>query len=379
MTTVAPLDGITVVECASYISGPYAGLILAQFGARVVKVEAPGSGDSFRRWGGTAKKRRVRPQFASLNYGKESVTLDLRAPEDQARLFDLVASADAFIENFRPGTLDAFGVGETVLRALNPALVYVTITGFGQSGPSADRPAYDAIVQALSGLWSQLTPESDRRPVGPPFSDMVSGLHGAVAVLAGLAGRSVGGIDRPQRFDVSMLGASLGLLGATIANHVESGEVEGLHARGQRSHSMAFVARDGLPLVVHLSSPEKFWIRLTEVLDVPSLRDDVRFASYPARLENFDELLRSLQEVFRTGPRHLWLERLMTADVPAAPLATIDQVIHDPHVVDAGMLMTVEGPTGEQFTVPRGAIRFEGDDRSYRRSVPAVGGGPGPA
>jgi formyl-CoA transferase len=378
MTTVAPLAGITVVECASYISGPYAGLILAQFGARVVKIEAPGSGDAFRRWGGTAKNRRVRPQFASLNYGKESVTLDLRAPQEHARLFEIVASADAFIENFRPGTLDAFGVGESVLRALNPGLVFVSITGFGQTGPSAGRPAYDAIVQALSGLWSQLTPDDDRRPVGPPFSDMFSGLHGAVAVLAGLVGRGLGDV-RPQRFDVSMLGATLGLLGATLANHVESGEIEGLHARGQRSHSMAFVAGDGLPLVVHLSSPEKFWVRLTDVLGASSLRDDLRFASYPARLQHFDALLRALQEAFGTAPRAEWLERLAAADVPTAPLATIDQVIDDPHIVESGMLTTVEGPAGELFTVPKGAIRFEGDDRSYRRNVPGVGDGPGTA
>lgn len=371
MTTVAPLSGVTVVECASYISGPYAGLVLAQLGARVIKVEAPGSGDSFRRWGGTAEKRRVRPQFASLNFGKESVTLDLKQAEDQARLLDLVADADALLENFRPGTLDGYGIGEAVLRVRNPALIYVTVTGFGPVGPYADRPAYDAIVQALSGLWSQLTPMEDPRPVGPPFSDMLSGLHAAVAVLAGLAGRGLGD-GRPSRFDVSMLGASLGLLGATIANHVETGEIEAPRARGQRSHSMAFRAGDGLPLVVHLSSPEKFWVRLTDVLGAAELREDERFASYPARLANFDALLAALQAGFDRRGRAEWLQLLGEADVPAAPLATIDQVVGDPHIAATGMLMTVEGPTGEPFTVPRGAVRFEGDDAAHHRRVPGV-------
>jgi len=370
-TTVAPLSGVTVVECASYISGPYAGLVLAQLGARVIKVEAPGSGDSFRRWGGTAEKQRVRPQFASLNFGKDSVTLDLKDAEDQARLLDLAADADAFIENFRPGTLDGYGIGEAVLRERNPGLVHVSVTGFGPVGPYSGRPAYDAIVQALSGLWSQLTPLDDARPVGPPFSDMLSGLHGAVAVLAGLAGRGMGS-GRPVRFDVSMLGASLGLLGATIANHVETGEIEAPRARGQRSHSMAFVAGDGLPLVVHLSSPEKFWVRLTDVLGVPALREDARFASYPARLAHFEVLLDELQAAFARGDRADWLRLLAAADVPAAPLSTVDQVVHDEHIVATGMLMTVEGPTGEPFTVPRGAVRFDGDDRAHHRRVPGV-------
>jgi len=370
-TTVAPLSGVTVVECASYISGPYAGLVLAQLGARVIKVEAPGSGDSFRRWGGTAEKQRVRPQFASLNFGKDSVTLDLKDAEDQARLLDLVADADAFIENFRPGTLDGYGIGEAVLRERNSGLVHVSVTGFGPVGPYSGRPAYDAIVQALSGLWSQLTPLDDARPVGPPFSDMLSGLHGAVAVLAGLAGRGMGS-GRPVRYDVSMLGASLGLLGATIANHAETGEVEAPRARGQRSHSMAFVAGDGLPLVVHLSSPEKFWVRLTDVLAVPELRADERFASYPARLANFEALLGELQTAFAVRDRATWLRLLAAADVPTAPLSTVDQVVRDEHIVTTGMLMTVEGPTGEPFTVPRGAVRFEGDDQAHHRRVPGV-------
>jgi formyl-CoA transferase len=370
-TDVAPLSGITVVECASYISGPYAGLVLAQLGARIIKVEAPGSGDSFRRWGGTAEKRRVRPQFASLNFGKESVTLDLKDADDQARLLDLVADADAVIENFRPGILDGFGIGEAVLRARNPDLVYVALTGFGPDGPYAGRPAYDAIVQAHSGLWSQLTTLDDARPVGPPFSDMVSGLHGAIAVLAGLTGRG-SGAGGPRRFDVSMLGASLGLLGATIANHGETGEVELPHARGQRSHSMAFTAGDGLPLVVHLSSPEKFWVRMTDVLGVPRLRDDERFATYPARLANFDALLAELQAAFSLRGRSDWLRLLAAADVPTAPLATVDQVADDEHIDATGMLITVHGPVGERFTVPRGAIRFAGDEQAHHRSVPGV-------
>lgn len=368
---VAPLSGVTVIECASYISGPYAGLVLAQLGAKVIKIEAPGSGDSFRRWGGTAEKRRVRPQFASLNFGKESVTLDLRIAEDQARLLEMVAHAHAFIENFRPGTLEGFGIGESVLRARNPDLVYVALTGFGPSGPYAGRPAYDAIVQALSGLWSQLTALEVATPIGPPFSDMVSGLHGAVAVLAGLTGRSLGA-DRPRRFDVSMLAASLGLLGASIANHGETGEVELPHARGQRSHSMAFIAADGLSLVVHLSSPEKFWIRMTDVLDVSALQSDERFATYPARLANFEALLVELQAAFSLRGRADWLRLLAAADVPTAPLSTVDQVAEDEHINAAGMLITVEGPVGEQFTVPRGAVRFSGDDSAHHRTVPGV-------
>jgi formyl-CoA transferase len=368
-----PLAGTTVIENASYISGPYAGLLLAQLGADVVKVEAPGSGDPFRRWGGAASGVKVRPQFAALNHGKRSVALDLRTPEGQAGYLDLAASADALVENFRPGTLDRLGVGEAAVRDRNPDIVYCTVTGFGPTGPYRDRPAYDAIVQALSGLWGLLSPVSAPRATGPAMSDTLSGLNTALAVVAGLAG-TARRADAARRFDVSMLAASLNLVGLSVANYADSGEVEGPFSRGRRSHSIALRCGDGLPLAVHLSSPEKFWIRLTDVVGRPELRDDERFSSYPARLAHFDELVAELETALSGHGRDHWLKLLHEADVPAAPIYAVDEVVRDPHVLEAGLLRQAGGPAGERFLVPRGAIAYSGDLDACSMEVPALGG-----
>lgn len=315
--SVGPLAGITVVECASFISGPYAGLLLAQLGARVIKVEAPDSGDPFRRSGGAGGRRRTRPQFAALNYGKESVAIDLRSAPGRERYLDLVAEADALVENFRPGVLDRFGVGEQAVRRRKPVIVYCSLTGFGSSGPYAQRPAYDAIVQALSGLWGLLSPLSDPRAVGPAMSDTIAGLNGALAVVAGLAG-----VQRwpeaPTRFEVSMLASSLSFLGTTLANFGQTGEVESPHSRARRSQSYAWRAADGAPFAVHLSSPDKFWVRFTDVIGRHDLRADERFGSYAARLDNYHLLVSELAPLFMSEPRAHWLQRLTQADVPAA-------------------------------------------------------------
>ncbi|MCW2636817.1 MAG: CoA transferase [Blastococcus sp.] len=368
-----PLAGVTVIENASYISGPYAGLLLAQLGADVVKVEAPGSGDPFRRWGGAASGVRVRPQFAALNHGKRSVALDLRTPEGQAGYLDLAVHADALVENFRPGTLDRLGVGEAAVRDRNPEIVYCTVTGFGPTGPYKDRPAYDAIVQALSGLWGLLSPVSAPQATGPAISDTLSGLNTALAVVAGLAG-TARHADAPRRFDVSMLAASLNLVGLSVANYAETGEVEGPFSRGRRSHSIALRCGDGRPLAVHLSSPEKFWVRLTDVVGRPDLRDDARFGTYPSRLAHFDELLGELETALADHDRNHWLKLLHDADVPAAPIYAVDEVVEDPHVLEAGLLRQVAGPAGERFLVPRGAIAYAGDLDACSMEVAALGG-----
>jgi crotonobetainyl-CoA:carnitine CoA-transferase CaiB-like acyl-CoA transferase len=366
-----PLDGVRVVECASYISGPFAGLLLAQLGADVVKVEAPDTGDPFRRWGGASGRRRTRPQFASLNYGKRSVALDLRDPQGQEAYLRLAEGADALLENFRPGTLDRLGVGEDVVRRRNPGIVYCTVTGFGPTGPYARRPAYDAIVQGLSGLWSLLSPIERPRAVGPAISDTLGGLNAALAVAAGLAG-AARSAETPRRFDVSMLVSSLNLLGTSLANYAESGEVDTPYSRGRRSHSMAFRAGDGLPLAVHLSSPDKFWVRLTDVVGRADLREDERFAAYTARLEHFEDLTAELGIAFATQPRSTWLKLLHDADVPAGPLYTLDEVVADPHIREVG-LQHVTGPSGETFLVPRCAITFPGSDVACGKQVPALG------
>jgi formyl-CoA transferase len=226
------LPGVTVVEYASCISGPSAGLLLAQLGADVVKVEAPGSGAPFRRWGGTSPGQRTRPQFPSLNYGKRTVAIDLREPDGRVAYLQPVSGADALIENCRPGTLDGLGVGEAAVWEWNRDTVYCTVTGVGSTGPYAKRPAYGAIVQAVSRLCSLLSPVSDRQALGPPLSDAVAALNTALAVIAGLAGGARGRGEASRRCDVSMLAPSLDLVGLSVANYADSGEVAGVAFRG---------------------------------------------------------------------------------------------------------------------------------------------------
>jgi formyl-CoA transferase len=259
------------------------------------------------------------------------------------------------------------------VRDRNPEIVYCTVTGFGPTGPYKDRPAYDAIVQALSGLWGLLSPVSAPQATGPAISDTLSGLNTALAVVAGLAG-TARHADAPRRFDVSMLAASLNLVGLSVANYAETGEVEGPFSRGRRSHSIALRCGDGRPLAVHLSSPEKFWVRLTDVVGRPDLRDDARFGTYPSRLAHFDELLGELETALADHDRNHWLKLLHDADVPAAPIYAVDEVVEDPHVLEAGLLRQVAGPAGERFLVPRGAIAYAGDLDACSMEVAALGG-----
>ncbi|TMG40468.1 MAG: CoA transferase [Chloroflexi bacterium] len=303
-----PLDDVRVLEVASFISGPYAAMLLADLGAEVIKVEPPGTGDPFRGWG--ERQGGERPQFAAYNRGKKSVTLDLRN----------------------------VGIGDATLREANPRLVYCAMTGVGSSGPASHRPIYDAIGQALSGLWSVLTDLDDPEPIGPPMSDQLTGLYAAYGILAALAAR--GRTGKGQRIEVSMLSASMAFLTEPLANYLLLGEVSDLRSRPRRSQSYAFVARDGKPFAIHLSSPPKFWEALTEAVERPDLLADARFATKADRVKRYDALRATLEETFRTRDRAEWLARLERCDVPAAPINDIAEAVADPQARHIGMVRT---------------------------------------
>src|SRR5215218_9644977 len=210
------LTGVRIVEMANVISGPYTGMLLADLGADVIRVEMPGSGDVFRLWDGTAGA--MRPQFAAYNRGERSITINVRHEGGREAYLRLAATADVVLENFRPGTLDRMGVGYDEVRAENPSVIYCNITGMGLSGPSHDRPTYDAIGQALSGLWSQLTDMQNPEPVGPPLCDQLASLYAVYGVLAALFSREKTG--RGQRLEASMLGAGLAFETTPVADYL---------------------------------------------------------------------------------------------------------------------------------------------------------------
>jgi crotonobetainyl-CoA:carnitine CoA-transferase CaiB-like acyl-CoA transferase len=321
-----PLAGVRVLEMATTISGPYAAMLLGDLGAEVVKVEAPAGGDPFRRWGGHGAE--VRPQFAAYNRGKKSVCLDVKDPDGREAFKRLAAASDVLIENFRPGTMDRLGIGYEDLRPENPRLVYCSISGMGQTGPFARRPSYESVSLALSGLWSRLVDLRKPRPLGPNLADQLTSLYAVYGTLAALhhAARTGQG----QRVEVSMLLANMAFLAEPIANFFAIGEVGDLDTRAKRSQAYALLARDGLPLAIHLSSVPKFWEGLTRAIDRPELAADDRFATNADRVRNYDVLNAILDETFAVRDRDDWLARLEQADVPAAPIRSIAEAIASP-------------------------------------------------
>jgi formyl-CoA transferase len=356
-----PLDGIRVVEMANIITGPFTGMTLADLGADVIKVEMPGVGDNFRQWAG--EDGQFNPPFAAFNRGKRSVALDVRTDEGAERYLRLTGTADVVVENFRPGTLDRLGVGYDAVRAGNPRVVYCAISGMGTSGPDSGRPTYDAIAQALSGLWSQLTDLDAPEPVGPPLADQLGGVFAAQGVLAALLHRERTG--EGQRVDVSMLEAALGFQAIAISGHTMQGAPADKSSRARRSQTYAFVARDGRPFAIHLSTPDKFWRGLAEAAERPDLVADPRFASKRDRIEHYDELRAELAAVFAKNDRRVWLDRLRERDVPAAPINTIAEALEEPQVRHLDVLRTFGD--GDQ------ALRLMGSPVRYS-TFPSQGG-----
>jgi crotonobetainyl-CoA:carnitine CoA-transferase CaiB-like acyl-CoA transferase len=357
--TGAPLAGISVVELASYVTGPYAAALLADMGARVVKIEEPGQGDPFRGWG----RGGYSPTFRSVNRGKRSLGLDLRSPDGLAVALELVDAADVLVENLRPGALDRLGLGESAVRARNPRLVYCSISGFGSSGPYRDRPGYDTVGQAMSGLLGLLTDFGDPEPMGISLSDHLTGMYAAFGIVAALAGRGPDGPGR--RVETSLLQATTAFVAENAARYFDEGEVPTRATRARIAQAYAFVAGDGLPFAVHLSSPPKFWQGLTAVVRRDDLRDDDRFVDRAARIAHYDELHAILSAEFARAGRAEWLARLEANDVPAGPINRLDEVFTDPGVEALGLVHEVVHPTAGSMRLLGSAVTVGGfDDRS---------------
>ena len=266
------LENITVLEFASYVSGPYAGMMLGDLGAEIIKVEDNKSGDPFRGWGAAEYSA----TFGSVNRNKKSVILDLKTEEGVSTALALAKSSDILIENFRPGTMDRLGLGYKTLSKLNPRLIYCSVTGFGGTGPYVERPGYDTVGQAMGGLLSVLTDLETPKGMGISLSDHLTGMMAAYGCLAALIARDRTG--EGQRVETSLLTATLSFLGENAARYFEEGTVPSRKTRTQTAQVYAFVASDGKPFVVHLSSPPKFWKGLCSVVGKEDWFDDERFS-----------------------------------------------------------------------------------------------------
>jgi crotonobetainyl-CoA:carnitine CoA-transferase CaiB-like acyl-CoA transferase len=363
----AALEGVRVLEVGSFITGPYAGQLLADLGAEVIKIEAPDSGDPFRSWG----KGLYSPHYCAYNRSKQSLTLNLRSKGGREVFERLLANADVLIENFRPGVTKRLGIAYEQVQRNNPRLIYCSISGMGQNGPYAMRPAYDTVGQALSGLLSMLVDLKAPELIGPAFSDNLTGLFACYGILGALFARERSGAG--QLVEVSMLTATLAFLVEPAVTYFVTGESPGPHTRPRMAQAYAFTCSDGKALAVHLSSPSKFWEGLTEAVGHKELRDDPRFRTREDRVANYAALRETLTDWFKTMPRESWLDRLEQFDVPHAPINTMSEVFEDPQVRHLGLEVTFDHEQMGSVRSVAPAVRMDGTPLSPSTAPPTLG------
>jgi crotonobetainyl-CoA:carnitine CoA-transferase CaiB-like acyl-CoA transferase len=349
------LKDIRVIELGTYITGPAAGMHLADLGADVIKVERPGTGDPFRAFKGGLYS----PHYQTYNRNKRSIALDTALPDDRAVFHDLIAGADVFIQNFRPGVAEKLGAGEEELHRINPRLVYCAISGFGTTGPSRDRPAYDTVAQAASGYLRLLTPPTNPRVIGPAIADAVTGQYAAMGILAALLEREKTGKGR--RIDISMLEAMCHFNLDSFTHHYSVGEVMGPLSRPVVSQSYTFECADGKWVAIHMSSPPKFWEGLLAATGQEALARDPRFAERLERIKHQDEMIAHFTPIFRTKTRDAWCDLLLANEVPHSPAYDSDEALEDPQAQH--LRIKVSGPSRElgTFTTVRPPYNFDGE------------------
>jgi len=353
------LSGIKIIETASYVTGPFASQLLADMGAEVIKIEEPKRGDPFRGWG----ERNYAATFCSLNRNKKSVALDLRTEEGRDVVLELAKNTDALIQNFRPGVMEKYGLGYEMVKEINPKIVYCSISGFGPRGPYRNMPGYDTIGQARSGILSLVTDPGKPQGMGISFSDHLTGMYACYGVLAALMNRMLTG--EGQHVETSLLRASVSFVSENAARFFETGHVPRRKHRTTTAGVFAFEDRDGLPFVLHMSSPDKFWLGLFDVVGKPEWAQDARLNNRKGRVENYDLLVEQLTPIFRSGRRDEWLKRLIEKDVPAAPINTLDEVFADPQVKSYGFPIEVEHPK-------MGKVKLVGNAVDMSRTPPSI-------
>ena len=364
-----PLHGFRIVDLTSMISGPYATMILADQGADVIKVENPDGGDHTR----AANNRRAdfSASFLNNNRNKRSVVLDLKTQAGKAALLRLAATADVFVQNFRPGVADRMGLGEDAIRAVSPRVVYVSISGFGERGPYAGKPVYDPLVQAMSGLATIQAGSDLERPrlVRTIVPDKLTAVTASQAITAALLSRERTG--EGQHIRLSMLDSVIAFLWAS-----DMGSQTFVGDEFPQQEAASFIdliyetATDYISAAVQTN---KEWVALTKALDKPEWLDDPRFRTPALRQKNINDRLMLTQEVLLTRPAAEWLERLTAAGVPCAPVLTRAAMIEDPQIKASGIVVETDHPIAGRLRQTRSAARFSRTPASIRWGGPALG------
>jgi crotonobetainyl-CoA:carnitine CoA-transferase CaiB-like acyl-CoA transferase len=358
------LSGTRVLELGTFITGPCAGMMLADLGADVIKVESP-EGDPYRSYQGG----QYSPHFQAYNRNKRSIALDLKSPADRVTFDQLAREADIFIQNFRPGTVDRLGAGVERLRGSNERLIYCSISGFGSSGPYVDRPSYDSVAQALSGFLSVVVDADRPRFLGPALADAITGLYAAYGALGALVQRARTG--KGFTVEVSMLEAMAHFAVEPFAAFFALGLNPTSSDRPRLAQAYILRTADDRLIALHLSSLEKFWNGLVTAVEAPALASDPRFNTRAGRIANYEALGAELGARFSTSSLAAWSERLGSNDVPFAPVQSIDGVIEDPQVKHLGLIVPVTSPHGGSLAV-RPAVQFAGERAESVRAAPLL-------
>lgn len=369
------LEGVRVLDFSRILAGPFCTMLLGDLGADVIKIEQPGAGDGTRQWGPPwhgAGEAALSAYYASINRNKRSVTLNLKIEAGRALARDLAARCQVVVENFKAGHMAELGLDYEALRTRNPALVYCSITGFGQTGPYRDRPGYDYVIQAMSGLMS-ITGEPDGSPmkVGVAISDVIAGLFAASAILAAL--RHAERTGQGQYLDVALLDTQIAALVNVVSNYLVSGQTP---PRLGNQHPnivpyQTFRAADR-EFVLACGTDAQF-ARLCAIIERPDLLADERFATNPARVEHWTELIPILEAVFVQRPASEWVEVLLAADIPAGPIYDIPAALNDPQVEARELVVEAPDMPGDPLKLIGPPVQCWPNPATVRRPPPALG------
>ncbi len=346
---MGPLNGLKVLDLTRVLSGPYATMVLADFGANIIKIEPPKVGDDSRAFGPFVGQESA--YYMSLNRNKRSMCLDFKNEKHKDVFRKLVSKVDMVVENYRPGTMEKFGLGYEELKKINPQLIYVACSGFGRSGPYARKPAYDVVVQAMGGIMS-ITGSENGEPtrVGASIGDIVAGIFSVIGALLALIHKQKTG--EGQLVDVSMMDCQVAILENAVARYVTTGIIP--KPLGNRHPSItpfcSFTAKDGSIIVG--AGNDRLWVKLCNILNRPDLLVDERFASNPLRTNNVAALHQILNEELQKETVAEWMEKLEGAGVPCAPINNVKNLIEDPQLKEREMFVEVEHPIAGKLKMP---------------------------
>lgn len=379
-----PLEKVRVLDFSRVLAGPLAAQMLGDLGAEVIKIERPGEGDDSRSYGppfmSSADGTRTRESgfYLSANRNKRSVTVDLGKPDGQEVVRRIALQSDVVIENFRVGVLAKFGLDYAALSKLNPRLIYLSVTGYGQTGEQAHRPGYDAIFQAAGGHMA-VTGAPDHLPGGGPtrsglsIVDILTSLYAATAVLAALIHRDRSPEGRGQYIDIALLDSMVAALSHRGVQFLISGKTSPRRGNvgGGGSPSQAFRCSDGQ--IVLTVGNDAQWLRFCAAIDEPGLAADSRFSGVTSRIENRDALTPILEAKFATRTRAHWLQALERAEIPSGPVNELDEVFSDPQILERGMVVGVKHPVSEALSLIGNPIHYSETPLNRYESPPMLG------